>query len=63
LSHDRDQLNIRDDGSYSIDVDDAVPEDGFLSVVSATGETLARKKLSTLIDDASPDGSVPPPSA
>jgi hypothetical protein len=42
---------IRDDGSYSLDPGDPIPTDASLSVVSAEGQTLARRQFSSLIED------------
>lgn len=44
-------VTIRDDGSYSLDPGDPIPDDAFLSVVSPEGRALASRKFSSLIAD------------
>src|SRR5690606_6301423 len=44
-------IAIRDDGGYSLDPGDPVPDDAFLSVVSPEGQTLARREFSSLVAD------------
>jgi len=44
-------IGVRDDGSYSLEPGDPLPNDASVSVVSPAGETLARKSFSTLLED------------
>jgi hypothetical protein len=44
-------IDVRSDGSYSLEIGGLIPNDASVSVVSPAGETLVRKNLSTLLED------------